>query len=327
MPPSPSLQADKATCGNVIVERTVDTRGLDGLVLCYEAADIGAGGGNDSVEVAYAKNPMEGPTRLFLDVDGPLPGVDDVWLKYCLELPEDALGKPAMLLRIALHSNDNGQKVLVDNVTLFGVKSSCVARQDLFFSPFDGCDTTGWSVSGTFKCPEPFAGDALVADGGSFAIERTLDLSGVQGNVGLSFSLATSGTGKDDVFTVSVNAGGTTTTVFHQNGALRTTPGSTAFWIPLAELVPAVRDNPSVVLRLEANSVGRNQEIALDNVRLVVVRGLCVPGTSASLSAISELGAGRYAFDMLVTEPMPLDVACMWAGGRRAGSTTVFVSQ
>ncbi|MCK7475970.1 MAG: hypothetical protein MZV49_26300 [Rhodopseudomonas palustris] len=89
---TPALQVDKKDCSGktVIVERTVDLTGLQRAEFCFSYADHGAGGGNDYLKVEYDPSGTGTTlTQLFNDVDGPLPGVDDTWLRYCIELPAD----------------------------------------------------------------------------------------------------------------------------------------------------------------------------------------------------------------------------------------------
>jgi hypothetical protein len=314
---TPALQVDKKDCSGktAVVERTVDTTGLQRAAFCFSYADHAAGGGNDSLAVEYDPSGVGTTlTRLFYDVDGPLPGVDDTWLRYCIELPADAVGQPSVLLRVALHSNDDHQRIYADRFSLVGYRPGCVLTSSPFASAFDGCSITGWTVTGSVQCPG-FKGDALEANGAakSWTLERTVDTTLLHGDLVLRFDLAEDGTSKDDAFSVEIDATGTWKTVFHQTGALRPDQGLTTFLVSLSALEPAALGNPSLKLRFRADSSAPNHKLDLDNVSLTAMTGTCSAGTVA-VGAPVDQGSGHFGVAVSSTVPLPAELVCSWGG-------------
>lgn len=327
---TPALQVDKNSCSGktAIVERTVDTSGLQRVLFCFSYADRGAAAGNDYLAVEYDPSGTGASlTRLFYDVDGPLPGVDDTWLRYCIELPADAVGRPSLLIRVSLHSNDNDQRIFADRFSVIGYRPGCVLSNSPFTSTFAGCSATGWTVTGSVQCPG-FLGDALEASGAakSWTLERTVDTTLLQGDLVLRFDLAEDGTTKDDAFAFDLNATGTWRTLFHQTGALRADQGATTFLVNLSALEPAAIGNPTLKLRFTADSLANGHKIDLDNVSLTAYTGTCSAGTVV-LGAPSDTGGGRYAVTATSSVPLPVEIVCSWDGeaARTDAATVQFV--
>jgi hypothetical protein len=316
-PGTPALQVDMADCAGqtAILERRVDTTGLQRVEFCFSYADRGAVGGNDWLTVAYDAGTGAGLTQLFSDVDGPLPGLDDTWLRYCIELPPDAVGRPSLLLRVALHSNDAGQKVFADRFGVIGYRAGCALTNAPFTSTFAGCALSGWTVtSGSVQCPG-FKGDAIEANGASksWTLERTVDTTLLAGDLVLRFDLAEDGTTKDDALALDVNATGTWRTLFHQTGALRTDQGATTFLVNLSALEPAVDGNPNVKLRFSALSSATGHKLDLDNVSLTAYTATCA-AASVIVGATSDQGSGHYAVTATSNVPLPVEMVCGWGG-------------
>jgi hypothetical protein len=314
---TPALQVDKRSCSGktAILERTVNTTGLQRVDFCFSYADRGAAGGNDYLMVEYDPTGTGASlTRLFYDVDGPLPGLDDTWLRYCIELPTDAVGRTSLLVRVSLHSDDDDQKIFADRFSVVGHRPGCVLTNGPFSSTFAGCSTSGWTITGSVQCPG-FMGDALEANGAakSWTLERTVDTTLVAGDLVLRFDLATDGTTKDDAFALEVNATGTWRTLFHQTGPLRTDQGATTFLVNLSALEPAVQNNPTLKLRFAASSSANGHKIDLDNVSLTAFTGTCA-ADGVVVGTPSDLGGGDYRVTATSAAPMPVDIVCGWGG-------------
>jgi hypothetical protein len=315
---TPALQVDKKDCSGktASVERAVDTTGFQRVEFCFSYADHGASGGNDYLMVEYDPSGTGSSlTQLFYDVDGPLPGLDDAWLRYCIELPSDAVGRPSVLVRVSLHSNDDNQKIFADRFSVIGYRGGCTLTNAPFVSAFTGCATSGWTVtSGSVQCPG-FKGDALEANGAgkSWTLERTVDTTLLGGDLVLRFDLAEDGTTKDDVFALDVDAAGAWKTLFYQNGALRTDQGATTFLVNLSALEPAAIGNPSLKLRFTATSSAAGHKIDLDNVSLTAFTGTCV-ADAVVVGAPGDQGGGHYAVTTSSPVPLPVELVCAWGG-------------
>jgi hypothetical protein len=315
---TPALQVDAQDCSGktAILERTVDTTGFQRVEVCFNYADRGAAGGNDPLTVAYDPSGTGASlTQLFSDVDGPIPGLDDTWLRYCIELPSDAVGRAGLLLRVSMTSNDAGQKLFADRLSVIGYRTACALTNAPFVSAFTGCATSGWTVaSGTLQCPG-FKGDALEANGPtkSWTLERSVDTTLLTGDLVLRFDLAEDGTTADDAFALEINATGTWQTLFHQTGALRPDQGTTTFLVSLSALQPAALGNPSLKLRFTATSSAAGHKIDLDNVSLTAFTGTCSTD-AVVVGAPSDQGSGKYSVTATAATPMPVEMVCGWGG-------------
>ncbi|RME30240.1 MAG: hypothetical protein D6806_00480, partial [Deltaproteobacteria bacterium] len=128
-----AFQADRDTCTNGDrqwrLQRTFDTTGLQNLQLCFDYADQGTGGNNDAVQIDVFDQ-SNYSAGVFCDTDGPRAGVDGAWFNQCVSLPQFANDNPAVTVAFFVHSNDNNDRIFIDNITLRGESIACPAVVD-----------------------------------------------------------------------------------------------------------------------------------------------------------------------------------------------------
>ena len=162
------------------MERTLDTRGLTDIEVCFDTAHYGATD-NDGI-LLYAEDSTHSE-QVFCQMGPPGTGApaDREW-PHCVTLPAWAEDNPALVLRFVMHSHDDDDRLYVDDIVVRGWPSGCTpSRTVAFEEDFDPCTSiigdgwNGWTVTGTPSCSDRCSGGSPYCSTGS---KMTLSTSG-----------------------------------------------------------------------------------------------------------------------------------------------------
>ena len=315
-----AMQADRDSCiggdRQWLLERTFDTTGHADLRLCYEWADDGADG-NDGFQVEVA-NPLG--TIAACERGGPIGDVDAVWHRSCWPLPAQAEDEPFLTVRFFLHSNDNNDRLYLDNISLTGWPDACPDNSlTVLDDDFAGCDTSNWILSNAnLYCPgfdcnshnEWSPGVEVDAQAGHMT--TTFDASQLDSEVAVCFQLGHDGTLNTDRLELQIDSGSGFQTVWSQEGQLGQDGECRLECVDLSAADPAVHGNPAVGLRFDFDANDGKIEIY----RVVVAGAVHCSAAAAnlSLSPVTEVGGGLYQLTASNGDGGPLDgrLTCSW---------------
>jgi hypothetical protein len=300
------------------MERTFDTRGLTDIEVCFNTSHDGATG-NEGI-LLYAEDSTHSE-QVFCQMGPPVlaTGINNEW-PSCVTLPAWAEGNAALTLRFIMHSNDGGDRLYLDDVTVHGLPSACApTRAVAFAEDFDPCTATiadgwnGWSVTGIPSCS-----DVCTGAGGAVASEETwlmthaVDASGLGSDVRLCFDLGDSGFGSGMYMRVSMDTGSGFQDIWYWSDNM--VYGSCSrVCLRLSDIDPAAARNPGLSIRFELHSGDSDERVFIDDVVVDGAVGCTGPGT-ASTGTITDTGGGSYSFDLTDDAGTQLSarVTCTW---------------
>ncbi|MBN1944978.1 MAG: hypothetical protein JW797_04840 [Bradymonadales bacterium] len=321
------------------LERTFDTRGLTDIELCYGYADRWASNDDDVLYVEVSDG--SGNQAEDCDGDGPRDGVDNQFYRVgnpnpdysssvCWELPGWAENDPALTIRFILHSDDGNDIIYLDDITLKGWYAGCADPDPTYSTILNedfntSCPELGdWTVSGDLSCistdNESGFGTSPhihVTQGQSGSIERTLDLSTLDGDITLCFGYGDNHADNDESLRVQFDVGGGVgwQDAWYQVGSPGPNNDSVQICANLSDLDPRVNRNPAVGLRFTLTSDDTTEEITID-VDDIAVQGavFCDGSPWVNLSDPVDGGDGAYQFTVSGTagEQLTADILCSW---------------
>jgi len=322
-----AFQADRDTCvggdRQWRLERTFDTTRLTDMRLCFDYADRQAGGHNDTIQVEIDDGTDF--AVLFCDDEGPRDNVDDQFYRYCFDLPAWAAGNPALEVRFFLHSNDNNNRIFLDNISRTGWGGGCLKDiYEVFYDDLDdgtgSCDLSEWVISGTYhNCPgfdcnnEPGWSPGIDVDkNDTLFMETTISTLQLDGEVAVCFGLANDGANNGNLVALEYDVGAGPLLAWSQQGRLGPDKDCREICVDLSEIDPAVNNNPSLGLTFTMHSA--DKKIALYYVRVTGARYCEATNSEVSLSSIVGAGGGDYAFSATDTwgDQLTAQISCEW---------------
>jgi len=315
------LQADDAVGQQQWrMRKSFNTTGLTNLSLCFELGDNGVTG-TDEALYAYVEDSLHTMTQVFCINGEPQPGVNYVLYPYCVNLPSWAENNSNITITFIAHSEQNGNVVYLDSVSLRGWKTPCSpSTQTILNDNFDSCDLTGWTFTGTPTCPGTWScggtGSSLQATNQTWTIQRQVDASNLDGNVTLCFSYGdnTAGLGSSINVQFNSNDGNGWQTAWFQIGNLGPDQTCRNICVNLSDIDSDVNRNAALEIRFSVGTIA-GQSYDLDN---ILLRGstYCNDSVNVSLSPISESGGGFYSFTATETDVpatrLDADINCSW---------------
>ncbi|HUU01785.1 MAG TPA: hypothetical protein VM425_10110 [Myxococcota bacterium] len=326
-----AFQADRDSCNNGDrqwrLQHTFDTTGLTNLELCFDYADRQAAGNNDVLQVDVADPNGNYQAAVFCDADGPRAGLDNTWFRTCVDISTAAPfvdDKPAVSVIFFAHSNDNNNRIYIDNITLRGESISCPASVVAITEDFSTCtdpltDWNGWTVGGgaSINCSPSFScfdasNRAWVDDtgGGVGEFYQYFDLSAVT-DLQLCFYYGENGANANEIVTVDVDSGLGWQPVWSNEGNFGSDNTCEQVCLNLSDLDPAVDHNANAGIRIQLEA--DDHEIDLDQ---IVISG----HPDCSLPAVVSLSNpqdpdmnGTYDFTATDSDAqITSDISCQW---------------
>jgi hypothetical protein len=324
------LKSDKGTnCGAKKEEwrivKTYDFSDLTDIEVCFHVGDNNAD--NKQGVLVYASDGLNGPDQIFCQIDKVQPGVNDVLYPFCASLPGWADDNPAVAVLFIVHSENAGRIMYLDNISVHGRYQGCgVTTAEAFSEDFSGCPDpigdgwNGWTTdsgdtSSYPKCPgfgcSGFNG--AEADDDWMTLERTVDASGLDGNVVLCFTYGDDGADGASQFDVAFNPGGGWKTAWSQTGDPGPDQNCREVCVNLSNIDSRANRNPALDIQFSVDASGGKIDIFEVRVEGAVY---CDGETigAITLGAISEGAAGTYTFDMndAPWEQFQADILCSW---------------
>jgi hypothetical protein len=326
----PVAQADDRGCDEQVrMSKTFDFSGLTDLSVCFDLADQNSDG-NESAQLLVdgTNNPTPGvPQRIFCQDGPPQDNVNDFFYTYCVDLPAWTEGEADIVLMFVLHSNDDDDKMFLDNIVVRGWGGGCapdlLTVLDEDFNTPSECDTTGWSFSNSdWDCPgfdctnEPGWSPGIEADRHSFDMETVVDASELDGEVTLCFQLGYDDITASDQLILDYDAGSGWTEAWWQAEDMGPNDQCRLICVNLSDIDPAVNNNSALGIRFQFQSdASGGGEIIVYGVTVAGARYCAVGPAVVSLSSPpSDDGGGNYGFTATDTygEQLDADITCHW---------------
>jgi hypothetical protein len=296
--------------------KTFDTTGLTNLQLCFSVGDRDATS-NEGLLVQVAEGASI--SQVYCLNGPPQPFVNNVLYPTCVNLPVWAEGKAAVAVTFIMHSEDNWDWLLLDSVSLRGWVSGCTPTTATALSEtFGSCALGAWTVTGTPACPGTWgcagAGNGLQAVSETWSIERSVDASGLDGNVTLCFAYGDNNTASPGYLRAEFNArdGAGWRTAWLHTGKMGNNQTCREVCVNLSDIDADVNRNAGLGIRFTVQETAGGT-IDLDTISL---RGAvyCDGAGKVTLSSIIETGGGLYTFTATDTAATMLDadVQCTW---------------
>jgi len=327
-----AFQADRDTCTlgdrQWRLQHTFDTTGLANLELCFDYADRQAGGGNDVLQVDIGDSTGNYQAAVFCDVDGPRAALEDVWFRTCVDLSVAAPfvdDNQAVTVAFFVNSNDNNNRIYIDNISLRGETTACpAARVGIFTEDFSGCSDplvswNGWTVGGgaliscgtSFDC---FDGSerAWMKNTGAAAGElyRFLDMFAYT-DLELCFYYGEDGANGGEILTVDVDSGSGWQPVWSKEGAFGPNKTCAQLCLNLSDLVPAADHNANLGIRFQMQA--GDKEINLDQITLTAHQDCSAPALVSLSNPQDPESNGSYDFTATDSDGhLSADITCQW---------------
>ncbi|MFH1437969.1 MAG: hypothetical protein ABIJ56_19835 [Pseudomonadota bacterium] len=323
-----ALRSDQdSNCGTGVdaeewrIEQTFDTTGITDLELCFDFGDHGADL-NEGLIIVISDGDNE--EQIFCLNGGPRRDVDDRLFPFCIDdLPEWAENNPDLKVTFIVHSEDDGDILYLDSISLLGWLSSCTATiETVLTEDFSGCPDpipngwNGWDVTGAPQCPGfecPGQGDSAGADNDSWTMAQTVDASGLDDDVMLCFEFGDDDSRGDDELHVEFDAGSGWQTAWLQTGNLGPNQTCMGLCADLTQINPAAARNPALAIRFSVSTTDSGNQIDIDNISLSG-SVTCDYSASVGIGDISDDGGGSYSFTVTDTGGTPIvaAVVCSW---------------
>ncbi len=295
-----------ANCGGGVeqwrLQKSFDLGGLTSPWLCFDTAGnqaLASSGilvlvedGQNAAEQVYCQNAM------------PRAEVDDFLYTSCVDLPAWAAGSPDTRLTFIGHSEGAAESLYLDNITVRGWGGGC-ARDvvSLLDEEFGGCDLGAWTVSGATNCQSTGCSNqtgwlpGVFGDGGSFSLQRTLDISSIDAELVVCLRLGSDQPAAADSVVLSYHDGLAYQEAWRQTGKLGPDGSCAEVCLNLSERYPGLHRQPSLDIRVEVDSTGA---VGIFGVGVSGARFCDAPPSVVDIqSPPSGDGAGNYSFDVV----------------------------
>jgi concanavalin A-like lectin/glucanase superfamily protein/uncharacterized protein DUF2341 len=324
-----AFQADRDNCDNGDrqwrLERTFDTSGVTDLRLCYDYADRQAGGGNDAIQVEVSDGVDS--QVLDCDVDGPVRDIENKFYRYCFDLPAWAADNSNLVVKFFLHSNDNNNRIYLDNISLSGWAGGCAKDiipllDDDFNDGGGNCDLSNWTITGTytncpgFDCDPPNGGwsPGIEADGSSFIMTTTVNAVDIDGEIEVCFKIGNDGANDGNSITLLYDAGSGPKIAWSQSGRLGHDKVCHEVCVDLSEIdaLGETNNNPSLDISLGVTSA--DHKVDIYGVTITGAQYCQVDDSVVLLSTPVGDGLGNYDFTASdeYGNQLAADITCVW---------------
>ena len=303
------------------MERTIDTRGLTDIEVCFNTAHYGATD-NDGI-LLHAEDSTHSE-QAFCQMGPPTTGapVDREW-PHCVTLPAWAEDNPALVLRFIMHSHDDDDRLYLDDVVVRGWPSGCAASRTVAFEEdFDPCTSiigdgwNGWTVTGNPGCRDMCTGGspgAARATNETWSMSHAVDTSALARDVRLCFAAGESfASSSSDRIQVEIDTGSGWQEAWYWEQGLSFGGACVDVCVNLTDLDPAAARNPSLQIRFTVQA-SEDTSVYIDD---IVLDGatLCDGAGSLRLGAPSDGGGGSYTIevDNEVGRQLWGELSCSW---------------
>ncbi len=304
------------------MERTLDTRGLTDVEVCFNTAHSGATD-NDGI-LLYAEDGGHSE-QVFCQMGPPGTGApaDREWPR-CITLPDWAENNPALVLSFVLHSHDDDDRLYLDDLVVRGWPSGCTASRSVAFEEdFDPCTSiigdgwNGWTVTGSPDCRDMCTGGspgAARATNETWSMSHSVDTSAIARDVRLCFAAGEAfASTSSDRLQVEIDTGTGWQEAWYWEQGLSFGGACVDVCLNLSDIDPAAARNPALQIRFTLQSSDTSRSIYIDD---IVLDGavLCDGTGSASAGTVSDDGGGSYSLDLSDTAgtPMWVELSCSW---------------
>jgi hypothetical protein len=312
------LRTDLATnCGGSAeewrLERTLDTRGLGDIEVCFGIADVDAS--RYEGILLYARDATH-DERVFC-LNGP-PVVADgsadpdrlEW-PYCRSLPAWASDNPALELEFVAHSEGAGKMLALDDVVVRGWPTACTCtRVALLEEDFSGCTAgsdivdgwNGWTVTGeigNLTCePACSSGNGARVRRGNAGLSRTVDTTAACGDVRLCVDVGDRNADDGESIAILFDAGSGWQEAWRWEDDWGADGTCSRVCIVLTDLDPAAAGNPALGVRIDLASNHNLDHVLVDG---IVVDGAlpCPAGSAASVRGLTDESGGSYSLELV----------------------------
>ncbi len=304
------------------MERTLDTRGLTHIEVCFNTAHDGA---TDNDGILLTAEDSTHSAQVFCQMGPPVfnAPIDLEW-PSCVTLPGWAADNPALVLRFVMHSHDDDDRLYLDDVVVRGWPSACTpSRSVALEEDFDPCTSilgdgwNGWTVTGAPDCRDMCTGGspgAARANNETWSLSRTVDASSLDGDVRLCFAAGDLGAlSSSDRIQVELDAGSGWREAWYWERNWVTGGSCTEICLNLTDLDPASARNPGLRIRFTVQSSDIDSYVYIDDI--VLDGAVFCDGTgSAGAGAVSDVGGGSYSLDLSDTAgtQMWAELICSW---------------
>jgi hypothetical protein len=307
------------------IQKTLDTRGLVSVEVCYRVAHDGATPNDGILLLAEDATHSE---RILPCVMGPI--IDNhttnmEW-PYCHNLPTWTHNNPALRLVFIGHSHDNGDRLYLDDIVVSAWPSGCTPGPTrVFGEDFDPCPSVlpngwnGWTI--TSDGGGPLCGAYCGSPGGASADDETwsmthdVDTSTLDGDVTLIFSLADHRCDGSEWIRVSFDASDGTgwQEAWYWEEEFGPDDACRKMSLNLSDIDPDVNRNPDLRIRFEIRSDAHDRNIYIDDVTVEGAQ-FCPGASHFSVSTIGDDGGGSYSFTLSSRTAVPSAayVTCSW---------------
>ncbi|MBW1808591.1 MAG: DUF2341 domain-containing protein [Deltaproteobacteria bacterium] len=319
------LKSDKGTnCGikkeEWRLEKVFDFTGFSDVSVCLDIAGNGANHDEGILVYAYDYSTYD---RIFCLNGVPHEGINDFFYTFCTNpLGAWADDNPSVTLRIVVHSEQIGQAMYLDNIYVRGWHLGCEpGYSTLFNETFDDCDKSNWRVIGEPICTVGMlcSGDSWAMgthwdDGGSWAIERTVDASALDSNITLCFDVGDiSADDSNEYVRVEMDSGQGWEQVWYQHSRMSLYSACEHVCVNLSDINPAVNRNRA--LKISFTVAGdSNSQVVIDDISLSGAQHCDIGADQILLGPFTDHSDGSYDFNAqnIIDLPMPTDFICSW---------------
>ncbi len=292
------------------LSRTFDLTGLTDAEVCFRSGETGATS-ND----AFAVFASDGVTTSTVYCAVGDQSGDTTLRPTCVQLPAFIQGAAAATITFALHSNDNGDRIHLDDLSVRGSPTACaeVVLVDEDFSSCDGATSfSGWTVvAGSLNCPTNFdcpdQSERAEVDNTTASIERTLDLTGYE-DARACFFLGEDGSDVNDGITVEVDTGTGYVEAFGRSGDLGANQVCREYCASLSDADPLVDGHPALKLRLAMFSNGGKVDV--DEFRVFATARCAADTTLQGFTGVIETAPGLYTTTGASMVPLDVELVC-----------------
>ncbi|MBW2701293.1 MAG: hypothetical protein JRF33_10775, partial [Deltaproteobacteria bacterium] len=290
----PVLAADRdVACGGEKQFRLVgsfDVSGLDNPTLCYDVATIGSATPSGLMLFADAGD----ATGNLLDCIEGATDSEGSFYRRCVDLtPEVNAGW--VDLNFVVHSDKSGERVLLDNIVIFGWAGACAPNDTVVYTDnFDACDFSDWTVSG-LSCVDTDCATMAGTAGfmtGTGSMSTVVDASTLDGGVEVCFIAGQTALDAGDDLSFWFDSGSGPVTAWGWAGSVTADGDCYEFCVDLSAFDPDVRNHPALEIGFDMTA---NSSLALYRVS-VMGAAHCTGTNDLVLSSLTGDGSGNYDF-------------------------------
>jgi concanavalin A-like lectin/glucanase superfamily protein/uncharacterized protein DUF2341 len=319
------LRSDKATnCGTKKeewrLEKVFDFTGYSDVSICLDVAGSAANHDEGILVYAYDYSTYD---RIFCLNGLPHAGINDFFYTVCTDTLGDwADNNPSVTVRIVAHSEQIGQAVYLDNIYVRGWHLGCEPEYlTLFNETFDACDKSNWRIIGEPICTvgmscsdDSWAMGTHWDDGGSWAIERTVDASALDSNITLCFDVGdVNADDSNEYVRVEMDVGQGWEPVWYQHSRMSLYSACEHVCVNLSDINPAVNRNQALKIKFTVAGDSYNQ-VVIDDIILTGARHCDIGADQILLGPLTDHSDGSYDFNAqnIIDQPMPTEFICSW---------------